>query len=229
MVALLRAHPPWKVALSRAAIALAALLPCLVVAYLWTRSDSGGAAFGGEVGQATGQSFSPGSFLSYVWQFYLPKLGFMSPMPGPAYGYKQVFIETFFGGYANFEVNFRPAVYERLQDLAFLGLIALVAIAILRRRAVWARWPTVLFVVSFVLSLLALLHISSFRDLQQGGDPLITGRYLLPAIAAFGLAIAWVVGSLPRRLVPLAGALALAGFVLLGVEGFLLDAQRFYG
>jgi hypothetical protein len=84
-------------------------------------------------------------------------------------------------------------------------------------------------VASVVVALLGLLHISSYRDLQVGGDPLITGRYLLPAIAAFGLAVAWVIGSLPRRAAPWAGAVVLAGFVLLDVEGFLINAQRFYG
>src|SRR5262249_29789372 len=120
-------------------------------------------------------------------------------------------------------------VYDRLQELAFVGLIALVVVAVLRHRAVRAHWPVVLFVASVVVALLGLLHISSYRDLQQGGDPLITGRYLLPAIAAFGLAIAWVIGSLPRRLAPYGGAIVLAGFVLLDIEGFLINVQRFYG
>jgi hypothetical protein len=80
-----------------------------------------------------------------------------------------------------------------------------------------------------VVGLLGLLHVSAYRDLQQGGDPLITGRYLLPALGVFGLAIAWVVGSLPRRLAPWAGAVVLAGFVLLDIEAFLINAHRFYG
>jgi hypothetical protein len=63
----------------------------------------------------------------------------------------------------------------------------------------------------------------------MGEDPIITGRYLLPAIALFGVTIAWVIGSLPRRVAPWIGALLLAGFVLLDIEGFLINAQRFYG
>jgi 4-amino-4-deoxy-L-arabinose transferase-like glycosyltransferase len=229
-VAWLRARPPRREWLRQGVVAGAALLACLVVAFLWTRSGaSGGGAFGGEVGRAANEGFNPKQFLSYLWQFYLPRLGFMDPMLGPAYGYKQMFIQTFFGGFANFEVNFRPSVYDRLQDLAFLGLVALVVVSVVRWRRVVARWPTVLFVISAFVSLMALLHISSYRDLQEGGDPLITGRYLLPAIALFGLAIAWVVGSLPRRLAPWLGAVLLAGFIALDIEGFLINAQRFYG
>jgi 4-amino-4-deoxy-L-arabinose transferase-like glycosyltransferase len=229
-VAWLRARPPRGETLRQAALAGGALLACLLVAFLWTRSGSaGGGAFGGEVGRAADQSFSVRQFASYLWQFYLPPFSFLTPSLGPPYGYRQMFIETFFGGYANFEVNFRPAVYDWLQILSFVGFIGLYTAIVVRWRAVWSRWPMVLFLLSVVVSLLALLHISSYRDLQVGGDPLITGRYLLPLIAVFGVTIAWVIGSLPRRIAPWVGALLLAGFVALAIEGFLINAQRFYG
>jgi hypothetical protein len=102
------------------------LLACLVVAFLWTRSgSSAGGAFGGEVGRAADQTFSLRQFVSYPCQFYLPQFSFLSPSIGGSYGYRQMFTETFFRGFANLEVNFRPAVYDSLQILAFLGLGAL--------------------------------------------------------------------------------------------------------
>jgi 4-amino-4-deoxy-L-arabinose transferase-like glycosyltransferase len=220
---------PWRRGLRLLAPAAAALAGCLLIAWLWTRADSGGSAFGGEVSQATTQSFSLGQFGSYLWQFYFPKLSFMAPMIGPPYGYRQVYVETFWGAFANLEINFRPAVYDWLQVLSFLGLGALWTAIVARVGAVRERWPQVLFALVSLASLLALLHISSYRDLQGGGgDPLITGRYLLPCIALFGAAIAWVAGSLPRRLAPAAGAVLLSGFVLLDVEGLLVMVQRFY-
>jgi 4-amino-4-deoxy-L-arabinose transferase-like glycosyltransferase len=223
----LRARPSRMAVLRQAVLGSGLLLACIVVAYVWTRSTSGGVAFGGQVDQAATEPWRLGQFVDYVWQFYLPRLPFMGPMIGPPYGYRQVFIETFFGGFANYEVNFRPAAYDRLQDLAFLGLLALVGLMVVRYRAVRARWPEVVFPISVMAGLLAVLHITAYRHLQQVGDPLITGRYLLPCIALFGLAIAWVVGSL-RRIAPWVGALVLAGFVLLDIEAFLINAQRFY-
>jgi hypothetical protein len=229
-IAWLPARPPKREALKQVALGGGLLLACVIVAFLWTRADSsGGGAFGGEVGRAANEPFNARQFASYLWQFYLPHFTFLTPPPGAPYGYRQMFIETFFGGYANFEVNYALAVYDWLQILAFVGLVGLYTALFLRWRTVWSRWPTVLFIVSVFVSLMALLHISSYRDLQEGGDPLITGRYLLPAISLFGLAIAWVVGSLPRRIAPWIGAVVLAGFVLFDIEGFLINAQRFYG
>jgi hypothetical protein len=210
----------------------AALFGCLLAAFLWTRSSSsGGGAFGGELGrldEASGVRFSLRQFLSYVWQFYLPRFGFMDPMLGPPYGYRQMYIDSFFGGYATLEVNFRSAAYDRLQILAFLGFVGLYTTVVLRWRRLRRHWPSLLFLLGTLVSLLALLHISAYRDLQPGGDPLITGRYLLPCVAIFALTIAGVIGSLPRRVAPWAGALVLAGFVLLGIEGFVINAARFY-
>jgi hypothetical protein len=90
-------------------------------------------------------------------------------------------------------------------------------------------WPVVLVLVALVASNLFLLHLSAYRDLQVGGDPLITGRYLLPCVAVWAVAVAWVARSLPRAAGPaLAGGL-LACFVLLDVGALGLTAERFLG
>ena len=41
---------------------------------------------------------------SYLWQFYLPRLGLMTPIE-PHWGIRQAFIDRFFGGYAQLEVS----------------------------------------------------------------------------------------------------------------------------
>jgi 4-amino-4-deoxy-L-arabinose transferase-like glycosyltransferase len=229
-IAAVRTRPALGRLLRSAAPAAAILLACLAGAYLWTRSSSGG-AFGGELGRAAGGvPFDPRQFLSYVWQFYLPRMSFMDPSIGGDYGYREMFIDSFFGGFANFEVNLPRSVYDLLEIGVFLGLVVgLYTAAILRPRRLLERWPAVAFAAATFLALMALLHISSYRDLQVGGDPLITGRYLLPCIALFGVAIAWVVGALPRRLRAPAAATVLGGFVAIDVMAFLVNAQRFYG
>jgi 4-amino-4-deoxy-L-arabinose transferase-like glycosyltransferase len=228
-VALLRARPPRRVTLGAIGAGGAILLAGLAGAFEWTRSSAGGAgAFGGEVGRAAKLSFDPLQFFEYVWQFYLPRLPGMAPKLGPSYGFRQVYVDTFFGGYANLEVGFAGRTSSGLHALLLAGLIVLAVMAVVHRRELWARWPVVLLAVSTVGSLLALLHISSYRHMQVGGDPLITGRYLLPLLPVAGLAVAWLVARLPARLRAPAAAIVLAGLVLLDIKGFLVNAERFY-
>ena len=98
----------------------------------------------------------------------------------------------------------------------------------MRRRAVLAAWPGVAVCVGTVLSMLGVLHFASYRALQQAPDPVFTGRYLLPCVALYGAAIAWVVTSLPRRVAPLLAAIILAAAALLSVGGIGMTFLRFH-
>jgi 4-amino-4-deoxy-L-arabinose transferase-like glycosyltransferase len=230
LLGVLQTHPSRAQLTRQAALATAALGVCLVGAYLWTRTTSaGGGAFGGEVGRAATQELGPRQFLAYLWHFYLPGGSFIGPQLGPPYGFRQFYIGTFFSAYANLEVTLSPGVDLWLTRMAGFGASLLAVLAVIRRRALWAQWRLVLFAVGTFFSLMALLHISSYRDLQVGGDPLITGRYLLPCIALLGIACAWAIGSLPRRVGPLAAAVLVAGLLLLDIGAFLINAQRFVG
>jgi hypothetical protein len=139
-----------------------------------------------------------------------------------------MFISRFFGGGVNLELDLPNGAYDAIQIGAWLGLFALCITAALRWRAVRDRWPAVVVCVLMFGGMVALLHIVSYTSIKAGGGLVITGRYLLPAIALMGCAVAFVATSLPRWLgVPLAGAaLALASLhsmamLGLGVERFL--------
>ena len=79
------------------------------------------------------------------------------------------------------------------------------------------------------LGLMALLHLVSYSSLRTGSDPVITGRYLLPGVALYGVAIAFVASSLPRRLGPLVAGAILGAATLLALGGLGLGVARFYG
>jgi hypothetical protein len=191
----------------------------------WTRSHAGGAAFGGAAPAAG--SFVPMEFFSYVWQFYFPKFGFLEASVGQGYGYKQMFIERFFGGMVNLEIDVAHDVYEAIQVGAWIGIVVLWTVAAVRWRSLVARWPAVVLCVAMFVGMVVLLHIVSYTSIKAGGGLVITGRYLLPCIALMGCAIAFVATSLPRRLgVPLAGA-ALALASLHAIVMFGLGAERF--
>jgi hypothetical protein len=55
----------------------------------------------------------------------------------------------------------------------------------------------------------------------------MTGRYLLPLVAVFGAAVAFVVAVLPRRLGVALGATVLASGVALTVSGIAMSVVRF--
>src|SRR5206468_534285 len=93
----------------------AAGLAATVAAYeVYRRGFSSGAggAFGGEAN--AGKALDVGGFISQAWQFYLPKLSFMADRIGPSYGYRQMFIETFYGTFGSLDIVFRPRVMDAL-------------------------------------------------------------------------------------------------------------------
>ncbi len=164
-----------------------------------------------------------------VWQFYLPRLPFMELSIGAPYGYREVFIESFFGRFASLEVAYPADVYSLIQAACALGIVGLVVAVPARWRAVSARWPEVAVVAITAVSLIGLLHAASYRALVFSQDPLITGRYLLPIVGVFGLAVAFVITSLRPRTSAVLGTLVLSALLVLNLTGLMLTFARFHG
>jgi hypothetical protein len=64
--------------------------------------------------------------------------------------------------------------------------------------------------------------------LETPGDPIITGRYILPFVALLGIAVAIVAHVLPRPARALYSGLALAAGVALQLISLGLLLERFY-
>jgi 4-amino-4-deoxy-L-arabinose transferase-like glycosyltransferase len=186
-----------------------------------------GGVYGGQL-SASGHALTPGGFLDTTWQFYFPRLGFMSPRPGPAYGFRQV-METFYGTFGSLEIRLPEWTYGALH-LASLATLALVAaLLVARRGALRGRWPIVGFLGVTLVALMLTLHAVSYRSLASGStDPIIVGRYVLPVVALLGLAVAFVASSLPRRLGACLAGWVLGAGVLLQIAGLAITAARFY-
>lgn len=164
---------------------------------------------------------------SYLWQFYLPRPSSLTQL-GPDYGFREVAVERFYGGFAQLEVDFSPTVYDAIwTGLILVALSAAVAIH-RNRAALRERWDVAVVLVAAVAGTFGLLHIVGYRSIVGVGDPVITGRYLLPLAAVFGTAVALAVSWLPRRLgVGIGGAL-LAVLVLLQLGAIGITLERFY-
>jgi len=195
-----------------------------------TGSSGSSSLYGGQVSQLNTGSFRVGQFLSQIYQFYFPRILSMPAMIGPPYGYRQVFIETFYGTFGSLEVRFAPQIYDTLQWLSGLGLAAFLTACIVRWRTLKRAWPTVVVMLSLLFTTMFFLHYVSYRALiaDAGSDPLIVGRYLLPMISLFAAAITFTVGSLPQRIGAPIGALILATEILLALAGIGMTAARFY-
>jgi 4-amino-4-deoxy-L-arabinose transferase-like glycosyltransferase len=164
---------------------------------------------------------------SYMWQFYLPRLDFMTPVM-PHWGIRQAFIDRLFGGYAQLEVS-PPTWVLTTVTVAAAVTAASAIVGIVRRWRSGTRAADVLFVlVVGVVGYVLLLHAAAFRSLLRVPDPVITGRYLLGLMPLYGAAIAFAVAWLPRRVAVPAGAVVLAGLSVLQVASLALVYARFY-
>jgi predicted acyltransferase len=109
--------------------------------------------------------------------------------------------------------------------LAVVGLAVRVRAARDRRAAVTVLLVLLIGAGAYMLG----MHVAAYRSLASGSlDPVITGRYLLPLISLYGLALALAVGWLPRRAGAVAGAVALAGLCVLQMGAMGILVERFY-
>lgn len=231
VIAYVRWRPPRRQAMYGVAVSLGLVAIGLVaVVALNSAGPGGGGAYGGEVSRLGGHGFSGREFLSYVWQFYLPRLGSLQPTIGPQdFGFREVYVESFFGNFAWLEIGYPSRAIDLLQIAILLLLLGLYTVAITRLDAVRRAWPVIAFLLLTALASIAALHLSSYRDLLVNPtDPLFTGRYLLPLISIFALGVTAFVVALPRRLAALAtGALVATGIVL-QLSALGMTFVRFY-
>jgi hypothetical protein len=165
-----------------------------------------------------------------VWQFYLPSLPGMPERLGPPYGFRQAYVETFFGTFGSLEVEYPHWVYSALLAATLLGGAALLAALAARRSSLRREWPLAVVLLLAPAALIAVLHVAAYRSLALGSpDPLIVGRYLLPLVSLLGIGVALLVQALPRRVAPAAAGLVLAAGVALTLSGLGLSVLRFYG
>src|SRR3954451_4616090 len=192
IVSLARARVGLRGAGLSAAAAAGALAACVAASVVVTGDTGGAGAFGGELRQnASAAGFHVRQFLEYVWQFYLPRLGFMRPALAGSHGYRELYVEGFYGTFGSLEVRFSPETYNLLAIATTVGLAGLVAASAARWRELLRQWPVVVALATTVVCVIGLLHLAAYRD--RLGDPaaqLLVGRYLLPLISIAGLAVA---------------------------------------
>jgi hypothetical protein len=176
----------------------------------------------------TGRSFSLTDFLSYTWQWYLPSLPFMEDRFAGAPPAYDVFFKGFWATFGHLDTKFAPGVYGFLLAASAAG-VALMALAVWRRRATARQWaPRALLALLAVAGLALLVNLRSYLALIQVDVPFAQGRYLLPAIAVFGLAVAVVALGVGRRLGSVAGTALVTAIGAFNLFSLGLVLTRFY-
>jgi hypothetical protein len=168
--------------------------------------------------------------ISYLWQFYLPPLSFMDAAHAAYRSFDalaswRVWVETGVGFFGWLSVPMPSWAYH----LAFWSLVAATALAawasIRTRRRGERAVPALL---AAALAYVILLHLSEILLLLQGGNELLLqGRYLIPVVPLFAVALYRPFSRIGRAGTLAAAALLLVAAVL-SVEA-TTDVLVFFG
>jgi 4-amino-4-deoxy-L-arabinose transferase-like glycosyltransferase len=185
-----------------------------------------------QVGAATGQTvsitnFSPSYFASYLWQFYLPRAGFMHDVPGvsPDYAYN-IWVRDLWGVFGWKEVRLSESVYSWLRWISVF-VFAAAAVALIRRR-VRLSAPVAIFFGLTALVLVLAHHWVEFRFIVQDGKLFMQGRYFLPLLPLAACAGAAALTLVPNRARPAVVGVCVAGLFGLQVLALAAVLERYY-
>jgi 4-amino-4-deoxy-L-arabinose transferase-like glycosyltransferase len=179
--------------------ALAALvLPVLAWVVLATASGRSALNTVKAAPGTTPKPFSLAQLASYVWQFYLPRLPSMTPFkPSGGLPLYDVWVTEGWGAFGWLTVRLPNWLYPILASIT--GIVAVLTAAVLSRLRGRLRWELLAFFAATALCLFGGLHLTEYRSLISGNGSVIQGRYALPLIGLFGLAVALLVRRLPLR------------------------------
>jgi 4-amino-4-deoxy-L-arabinose transferase-like glycosyltransferase len=170
------------------------------------------------------------SEISYIWQFYLPRLpGMTSYFPG-VLTTRQLWFNGFVGLFGWVDTQFAGWVY----DLALIpaGVLAALCVRALagRRELLRGRLGEPLVYGVMSVGVMALVGGDSYvSDVLEHIGPYLQPRYLLPMIPLFGLTLALAVRGAGARWGPAVGTLIVVLFAAQDVFGQMQTIARFYG
>ncbi|MEA2427986.1 MAG: hypothetical protein QOF37_1614 [Thermoleophilaceae bacterium] len=187
---------------------------------------------------STGSTFQVRELLSYIWQFYLPKLGFMTDQfPNHAAGFRsyptyplwQTYVQGFTGRFGWFEYGF-PLWANYIALGVYVSLLGLAGAAVWRfRRALRRRWPELLTYVLLFGGLLMLVNLVGYQyRLGAPHDNFEQARYLLPMIGLYAAVVALAVRGAGRRWGPAVGALVVVLAIGHNIFAQTLTMDRYY-
>jgi 4-amino-4-deoxy-L-arabinose transferase-like glycosyltransferase len=165
--------------------------------------------------------------LSYIWQFYLPRLPGMHEYFHGFLTTRVYWFRGLVGIYGWLDAAFPTWVYT-------LALVPTGAIVVLCARALVVsrgvlRGRLVEALVYVAMSLGVLLIVGSDDYINKAPGEFAEPRYLLPLLVLWGAVLALAARGAGRRWGPVAGALIVTVVMAQNLFGQLLDISRYYG
>ena len=196
-----------------------------------------GALAAGRTAATASSGFSAGVLslrggLSYVWQFWLPRLGFLQDWFAkghPEYPVWDTYIRAFAGRFGWFHFRFAPAV-EWTALGVYLGVLALAVAELVRRHtAVRGRIGELVSYACLLGGLALLVNVAGYRYRVTTELDFEQVRYLFPLLGLWGALVAVAARAGGRRWGPALGALFVTLAVGHSVAGLVLSLGHFYG
>jgi hypothetical protein len=165
--------------------------------------------------------------LSYIWQFYLPRLPGMTPYFHGFSTTRVYWFDGMVGLYGWLDTMFPVWVYSVALIPAGLIAVLLVRALVQERHALRSRAVEVGVYLAVSLGLLAIIGADDYIHKNPGeyAEP----RYLLPLLALWGAMLALAARGAGRRWGPAVGALIVALLLAHDLFSQLLVISRYYG
>lgn len=169
------------------------------------------------------------SQLSYLWQFYLPKLPFMGEkFPGyPRYPVWDVLIQGFIGRFGYFQYGFPMSAY-RLGFWVLLAVAALAVLAVLRTGGLRRRAAEVSCYFAMAVGLVVLMGVVGYRYVLSTGANFEQIRYFFPLLGLYGAVVALAARSAGARWGRPLGALLVVLAMGHSLLSMMVTVARYY-
>ncbi len=168
--------------------------------------------------------------LSYIWQFYLPRLPGMTHYFEGLATYKDIWFDRSVGFYGWMDTMFPTWVDNVALLPAALVAALFVRGVVVRRNALRRRLPELAVYIAIVLGLLVLIGADSYdSDALHHSPAFGEPRYLLPLLPLMGAVFTLAVRGAGRRWAPVAGAALIVLVFGYDIVSQLQVIARYYG